>query len=421
MATWKDRLRKGSFRGVPFRMRSADAELGRRLTINEFPDRVDVVPDDEGPAPRRFAMEVYVIGPQYDQARDALEAALLTAGPGTLVHPYRGQLEVIILPGLKVREVPEEGGCARLSFTCVEQAPPQASTAPATGPRVTTLANAVTASSAANFVRTFSTTGMPSNFVASAVSRVRDAAAAMAQVQARMNGALGIVGATSNAISAFGAQAADLVATPAALASAHQGLVASVIGAGLGLVEAGRDSARALRDAAQLYRNRAIVQATGAGGTTMHAVGASDPPSSPTTPLARREASNRDALNVLIRASATAELARAAAGLPFTSYQEASAFGSLVSAQVDDLLGLLDDETFAAMQNLRAATREHVAIVASRLPELRSFVVPVEAPVLLIAHWLYGDARRADEIIVRNAPKHPGLIPAGTALEVAAS
>ncbi len=39
-------------------------------------------------------------------------------------------------------------------------------------------------------------------------------------------------------------------------------------------------------------------------------------------------------------------------------------------------------------------------------------------PALLIAHRLYGDASRADEIIARNKIAHPLFVPGGTPLEV---
>jgi prophage DNA circulation protein len=39
-------------------------------------------------------------------------------------------------------------------------------------------------------------------------------------------------------------------------------------------------------------------------------------------------------------------------------------------------------------------------------------------PALVVAHRLYGDAARADEITVRNGARHPGALRGGIALEV---
>jgi prophage DNA circulation protein len=40
-------------------------------------------------------------------------------------------------------------------------------------------------------------------------------------------------------------------------------------------------------------------------------------------------------------------------------------------------------------------------------------------PALVVAHRVYGDATRADEIVSRNRVRHPGFVPGGIALEVA--
>lgn len=39
-------------------------------------------------------------------------------------------------------------------------------------------------------------------------------------------------------------------------------------------------------------------------------------------------------------------------------------------------------------------------------------------PALLIAHRVYGDARRADDIVSRNRIAHPGFVSGGQVLEV---
>ena len=74
--SWRDRLQPASFRGAQFFVESNSKTPSRRQVIHEFPLREDVELDDMGRGPDRFQVKGYVIGPDYDIARDALEDAL---------------------------------------------------------------------------------------------------------------------------------------------------------------------------------------------------------------------------------------------------------------------------------------------------------------------------------------------------------
>jgi hypothetical protein len=73
-----------------------NAKPARRQVIHEFPNSEIVLVDDLGRGPDRFEMKAYVVGDDYDLDRDALRDALLTPGPGTLVHPTWGRMNVAI-------------------------------------------------------------------------------------------------------------------------------------------------------------------------------------------------------------------------------------------------------------------------------------------------------------------------------------
>ena len=49
---------------------------------------------------------------------------------------------------------------------------------------------------------------------------------------------------------------------------------------------------------------------------------------------------------------------------------------------------------------------------------MASYTPQATLPALVIAHRLYGDATRADEVCVRNNVRHPGALRGGMALEV---
>ena len=65
-------------------------------------------------------------------------------------------------------------------------------------------------------------------------------------------------------------------------------------------------------------------------------------------------------------------------------------------------------EMYLTLTGLRAELTE--AVPADGLPELVTREVRSPKPSLVIAYEVYGDAQRADEIVQRNAVRHPGFI-----------
>jgi prophage DNA circulation protein len=77
---------------VPFAVRRSDAQVGRRTVQHEYPQRDTPFAEDMGRAARRFSLDAYVLGPDYDQARDRLIDALEARGPGLLHRSTAGAL-----------------------------------------------------------------------------------------------------------------------------------------------------------------------------------------------------------------------------------------------------------------------------------------------------------------------------------------
>ena len=67
---------------------------------------------------------------------------------------------------------------------------------------------------------------------------------------------------------------------------------------------------------------------------------------------------------------------------------------------------------------LRAALSTDLRTRALAMPNLTEYTPQATLPAVVIAHRLYGDATRADEICVRNNVRHPGALRGGMALEV---
>lgn len=133
--SWRDKLRAGSWRGVPFYITSSDTTLGRRTARHDFPYQELPIIEDIGRLANEWSLEVMVIGPDYMAARDALMAALSQPGAGLLSHPYLGVINAIVSGAVKMRESSAEGGKATFSVTWVEAPGVSSDSTPATTAR----------------------------------------------------------------------------------------------------------------------------------------------------------------------------------------------------------------------------------------------------------------------------------------------
>jgi prophage DNA circulation protein len=118
--SWRDGLLRGSWRGVPFFCRDTGNPAGQRLAVFEFPDSDAVYVQSLGRGAKEYRLDIYVVGDDYMTMRDALEAALDSDGPGTLVHPYKGPLQVYARFPCMLRELADKGRAAFFECNFVE-------------------------------------------------------------------------------------------------------------------------------------------------------------------------------------------------------------------------------------------------------------------------------------------------------------
>lgn len=399
--SWREQYQQGSFRGVPFRTAIAEKRGGRQGETHSFPGREQPWREDITRTPHGYSFECFVAGDDYYAARDALEEALDAAGPGTLVHPFRG-LMTISVSDWTVRESAGEdgGGVADYTIEFVESGSLVVTPAAAdTGEQVRAAAFVAQAEAPGVFAGEFNVEGLP-GFISDAAQDIVRYASATSLIVA---GVLGGPGAALHAISAgahlLGGSAAALVRSPLALAQSVIGIVqtvrvlgstASRIGALFGLASFGADLA-------------AIA---------------------PTTPARQRQRDNQDALIQLVSVAASAELVRAIADYEFPSYQDAVE----MRTRADDLLDTLmlraadrgDDVAVDTFNAIRDAMVRDVTARGGSLARLQNVSVLKTEPALVIAHRLYGgDAEaRSQQIVSRNRIAHPGFVPGGIAIEV---
>ncbi len=121
------------------------------------------------------------------------------------------------------------------------------------------------------------------------------------------------------------------------------------------------------------------------------------------------------ATSALMRRTALFSLALATAAYQPTSFDDAAALTQQVSALFDAEILLAadagDDLSYSALREVRAAIVADLAARGANLPHLVTVATPAPLPALALAYRLYGDATRADDLITRADPIHPGFMP----------
>ena len=118
--SWEARYQKGSFRGVAFNTKDDSLRGGRRTVLHEYPMRDVPYAQDLGRKARRYQINAVLVGDDYMDRRDALIGALETEGPGLLVHPYYGQLMVVLDGDYSVNQTTADGGMCTVGCTFVD-------------------------------------------------------------------------------------------------------------------------------------------------------------------------------------------------------------------------------------------------------------------------------------------------------------
>lgn len=385
---WRDQLRSGSFRGVPFLIEGHERAGGRRAEIHEFPQRDEPYSEDLGRAAHRYSVNCYVLGPNYMADRDALLAAAEAEGSGTLIHPYLGSLLVQCLT-VSMSEHAQDGGIAFFQLAFVEAG---AKPAPSTGSDTQAAALTAADDGQERLAGGFASIFRPDmrGFVVDAMTGVVQSAAA--SISGLGAGVLTDAArfALSRATGALANQASGLLATPLKLATQVMGSVnllrsaATTPSAGLGL----------------------MTSLMGFGGSLAAVPGA--------TPARLRQAANQSALINLVRQAGAVGAVRSAAQSTFATYDDALQVRATLADALDDLAldaaDAADDTAYGALGDLRGAMVRDLTARGASLARISSFAPATTLPALVVAHRLYGNATRDQELIDRNRAGHPGFM-----------
>lgn len=391
---WREEKQKASFRGVTFHVKASDGDIGRRNVIHQYPKRDTAYGEDLGKKAREFTLTAFVLGDNYMAARDAFEAAIESPGPGELVHPWRGRMNVSVTRCSVNENIDAEGKASwSVTFTEVDKNQ-QPNIRPDTFAIVDTAADAAIVSAEEDFEQVFTVDALPEFVEADAVERITGVIDQTLVVARSMLPDMTILPAFTRNASGIIGKITQLLRLPTDLSSLLTGQISGIVGLGNGPMSA----FKAL--------------------TRMFNYGDSDRAIPATTPSRIQQEANRQAVNNLIRRASVIEAARSSAGIEFESYQDAvSVRDSVVEALENEALNA-PDSVYLTLSDLRVAVIRDINTRGANLATLVPYTPKATLPALVIAHRVYGDAKRDEELVTRNHISHPGFVTGGRVLEV---
>jgi prophage DNA circulation protein len=384
--SWRDQYRQATFRGVAFFVEASDTGHGRRLVVHEYPYRDLPYVEDLGRKARSFSVEGYLVGSDYHVQRDLLITALEQQGPGELVHPYRGTLSVTAGP-CQVREDTRDGGTCRLQMNFIEAGAAVFPISPSSPARaMVRAADAAGNASSAIASPLVQITRRPAFVARTVATSWTDALRRVAGLRLRELEKL------RRLVEKAGRDVTARLAQPVIFCAEAVHLVQSIA----------RMAARQL-DAVRAYLILARLTARRFTGRSSQS---------------RVAATGALAITQLVRETAVAEAARAAAVTTFASYEEAVALREEVLEVIEEVAIDASDASQDQLSEVRRILIAAVPPSAVDLPHLDIWTPPATLPALVIAYRIYRDRERAAEITARNDVEDPLLVPGGEPLEV---
>lgn len=402
---WRQGLLPGSFRGLPFLCRDVSNPAGQRLAKFEFPDSDQVQVQALGRGIKTWKLQIYVAGDDYMAQRDALEQALDQDGPGTLVHPYRGPLQVYAEYPCPIRETAEKGRAAFFECNFVEAGGPvQPTPSPDTSAIAFDAADDVLAQLSDAFAAGVYVFDGAFAFVQDATGLMFTAV--QATIGTLLTAADAVLSVAQDLVTLAAVAYDDTAGYALALASLLQDYVAAVVTAATAAASPDLTAPPGYQDSSRLPALPADPSyglAALAGGAVTLA------PASATGQIA----ANAAALAQLVQGSATAALIQLYAQTSFTAAQDVDTARAqvyaLVVAQIQAAAG--NDALVQTWRAALAAIVTQLTQVAKQVPLVASFTSATPLPAVLLAQRLYQDGSQAATLVQRNAAPHPLFMP----------
>lgn len=381
-----------SFRGVRFSVTQSEGEIGRRTVINEYPGRDEPYVEDLGLKVRSYTLTCFVVGNNYVDQRKALEDAFEKAGPGELVHPWRGSMMASVTscrPSESIDQLGRQGWSVTFTQTGKNTQP---NIRPDTAAIVDVMADNAIAASENDFAETFSVENLPEFVEQDALAQISTTLDNTLAIARGMLPDMTILPAfISNAAGILG-KATQLLRLPTNLASEITGQIAGLLGLG--------DSTLSAFNAL-----------TNLFSTTHKSVNR-------TTPSRIQQDDNGIAVANLTRRTAIIEAARSSASISYDNQTQALQVRDLLIDAIEAEQLTASDDIYLTLADLRSAVVRDINTRAADLARLVPYTPKATLPAVVLAYMIYGDATKDAEIVTRNNIAHPGFVQGGKTLEV---
>lgn len=405
-------LRTAAWRGVTFEMLDSSHGAGRRWQKTLFPGRDDATHSDLGAEDGPITINALLIGDDYVRRARRLEAACKQPGPGTLLHPWLGELRVRLdgLARFKFEDAKIRVCTVEMAFERYPDpdAPPSADTLTELLDRVDGLLD--------------------------------EGRIMLAGALAPLGTALGLLGGVSSALGIVAGLWTGVLGRSGALAAAAAlpldaltGGVALLAGPGLPIQAAALLAAvpASVSDAADRAPDPAIGPGPQAAVPSPADPRVAAAALAAAVPLLQAPAGLPEpapALALLARLQAAAEAVRATSRIPWDSRDEAAAardHQDLVLHGLAADLGaaaarqpLVYAAAWRAARALRTAASRDLTARLGRLPPVRHLFTIQTMSAWAIANAVAGDVPAAIrpamlDLVRRNRIRHPGCVPPG--------
>ncbi|HEY8685987.1 MAG TPA: DNA circularization N-terminal domain-containing protein [Chloroflexota bacterium] len=425
-------LQKASFKGVPFSVVASQVRMGRRLAVHEYPFRPGGWPEDMGRALRTYSFTGFILGDLAPVLQLALNVVIESDGPGVLVHPSIGAVQVAVLSAatsihkdkMRMIEVAFEfieasevifpsaiiATAVSVVLLCTSALSASnsdlgfdAGPAALLGPQVTQQGQAAVLAFAATTVLAGAdasgivsmATALPppdadttyGRYAAGSATVLLPAGTTVATLQSQLatqRATLATAGTTASTAAVSYSASTDMMTPLAAV------------------TEAVRTGITDPAEQVRVMLNLATFSFTPTQAGGIIGIGAA------ITALTT-------AMTAACRRAALISLARAEAAYQPISYDDAANLRSTITAALDSEITFAgdaeDDSTYLALKQLRSAIARDLTTRGASLPTVVTVSFGVSLPSLTIAQRLYKDASRADQITAESNTIHPAFCP----------
>lgn len=395
--TWRNNLKPASFKGVQFFIEDIDLSGGRRVASFEFPKLDTPSTEDLGKKQKTITVNGYILGDDYlEKSNELLNACEGDEKPGTLIHPFRGEIQVRC-QDIKIRETSKDGGIAFVSISFIEAGNdlfPSASLDKYAA--VSSAKNASIESMKNDFNSSFNVIGKGQHVSESAASRVGAWSDAITSSMSGVKGNSNSLNDISYNMRNLKSSAIDAIKTPKNVSDIFSSSLSS-IGSSLSVKDVG--------SAFSSYKN---IYKKSVGPISLK---------TPLTESRKQELVNSQAMDSLVKNIARVEASEQAVYVKHASVNDAIIAREEVLTELDEILETTNnDETFISVTQLRNLVIELLP-GDTQLPSVSSKETEQVESSLTLAYSIYGSVEKESDLIERNKIDHPAFISSGKKIE----